>query len=246
MSEHVGLEAHTALALHGHARKHRAGGSETLPAGAPVRDVLEAVPIAILGIDRAGRIAFINARGRELFGYSSDELAGACASLLIPEWRMHGLRAMAPKPQSAASEMRTVVARCHDGVEFSAEVTTSPCRVDGVPIQLAVVVERSERDELHRNRQELAHLARVSALGELAGSLAHELNQPLTAILSNSQAAQRFMEADPINLREVRETLKDIVADNRRAGEIIQKMRALVRKCDIEWQSVDVGGVVHD
>ncbi|WP_075643409.1 PAS domain-containing sensor histidine kinase [Paraburkholderia ginsengiterrae] len=211
-----------------------------------MRDVLEVVPIAILGISKAGRITFINERGRELFGYRSDELDGACASLLIPAWSTHGVHVIAPKPPFATSVLRTVVARCHDGAEFPAEVTTSQCRVDGVPILLAVVVERSERDELHRNRQELAHLARVSALGELAGSLAHELNQPLTAILSNSQAAQRFMEADPINLREVRETLKDIVADNRRAGEIIQKMRALVRKCDIEWQWVDVSGVVHD
>lgn len=246
-SGHFVLEVPPAFALRSHANKHHAGAGETFLVGTPMRDALEVVPIAILGINKAGRIAFINERGRELFGYSSDELTGAFASHLIPEWCLHGLRAMAPKPPpSAASILRTVVARCHDGAEFPAEVTTSPCRVDGVPILLAVVVERSERDELHRNRQELAHLARVSALGELAGSLAHELNQPLTAILSNSQAAQRFMEADPINLREVRETLKDIVADNRRAGEIIKKMRALVRKCDIEWQSVDVGGVVDD
>lgn len=211
-----------------------------------MRDVLEVVPVAILGIDKAGRIAFVNEKASALFGYRSDELAGAWASLLIPEWRMHGSCAMAGKPPSGASLLRTAIARRHDGTEFSAEMTMRSCRVDSVPTRIVVIVERSERNELHRNQQELAHLARISALGELAGSLAHELNQPLTAILSNSQAAQRFMEADPINVAEVRETLDDIVADNRRAGEIIRKMRTLVRKGDMEWQRVDVGGVVHD
>ncbi len=246
LSRHWAPEARRALAPQNRAHRQHLEGVESFLAGTPMRDALELVPIAILAIDGAGKIRFVNEKGAELFGYHSDELSGARASLLIPEWRAQGSHAVAAKHASADSALRSVIARRHDGAEFPAEITTRPCSVDGVPTLLAVVVERSERNELHRNRQELAHLTRVSALGELAGSLAHELNQPLTAILSNSQAAQRFIEADPINLREVRETLKDIVADNRRAGEIIRKMRALVRKCDMEWLPVDVGGVVRD
>ena len=64
-------------------------------------------------------------------------------------------------------------------------------------------------------------------MGELATSLAHELNQPLTAILSNAQAAQRFLSGNPADLEEIKEILKDIVEDNRRAGEVIRRMRAL-------------------
>ena len=71
--------------------------------------------------------------------------------------------------------------------------------------------------EAQRLRQELTHIGRVSAMGELTASLAHELNQPLTAILSNAQAAQRLLAADAANLEEVREILRDIV-DGRQAG----------------------------
>jgi signal transduction histidine kinase len=84
--------------------------------------------------------------------------------------------------------------------------------------------------ELREQRAELAHVARISTMGELAASLAHELNQPLTAILSNAQAALRFLSGKPADIEEVREILQDIVKDNSRAGDVICRMRALVKK----------------
>ena len=104
---------------------------------------------------------------------------------------------------------------------------------------------RSETD-LRRNREQLAHVTRVSTMGELAASLAHELNQPLTAILSNAQAAQRFLDAKPANLGEVREILEDIVTDNSRAGEVIRRMRALVKKEQLEFAPINIAGVIGD
>ena len=89
-------------------------------------------------------------------------------------------------------------------------------------------------------------MTRVSALGELAASLAHELNQPLTAILSNAQAAQRFLSAQPADLDEVKEILKDIVADNSRAGEIIRRMRALVKKEDLAFVALDLPAIIRE
>jgi two-component system, LuxR family, sensor kinase FixL len=83
-------------------------------------------------------------------------------------------------------------------------------------------------------------------MGELAASLAHELNQPLTAILSNAQAAQRFMAANPADLEEVREILKDIVQDDSRASEVIQRMRALVKKEDVEFAPLNLAEVIQD
>ena len=83
---------------------------------------------------------------------------------------------------------------------------------------------------LQQQRGELAHLGRVASMSELSGSLAHELNQPLTAILSNAQAAQRFMEQDPPDLAEVREILTGIVSEDRRAGEVIRRMRGMLKK----------------
>ncbi|MGH7930107.1 MAG: PAS domain-containing sensor histidine kinase, partial [Candidatus Binatia bacterium] len=95
-------------------------------------------------------------------------------------------------------------------------------------------------------QQELAHVSRMSTMGELAASLAHELNQPLTAILSNAQAAQRFMAADSTNLAEVREILADIIKDNIRAGEVIWRMRSLVKKEALEVVCFDLNSVIRD
>ena len=83
-------------------------------------------------------------------------------------------------------------------------------------------------------------------MGELATSLAHELNQPLTAILSNAQAALRFLSAKPADLEEVREILGDIVTDNSRAGEVIRRMRTLVKKEELEFAPINIAGVIGD
>ena len=84
--------------------------------------------------------------------------------------------------------------------------------------------------EARRHLDEIAHMDRVAALGELASSLAHELNQPLTAILTNAQAARRFLDATPADLDELRECLEDIMQNDRRAGEVIRRMRPLLKK----------------
>jgi two-component system, LuxR family, sensor kinase FixL len=100
--------------------------------------------------------------------------------------------------------------------------------------------------ELREQRAQLAHVTRISTMGELAASLAHELNQPLTAILSNSQAALRFLSSKPADLQEVREILQDIVEDNSRAGEVIRRMRALIKKEEPEFTSVDLASLIRD
>jgi signal transduction histidine kinase len=101
--------------------------------------------------------------------------------------------------------------------------------------------------EAQRLRRDLSHIARVSAMGELTASLAHELNQPLTAILSNAQAAQRLLAADgPPNLGQVREILDDIVADDKRAAGIIHRLRGLIRKGDLEFVTLDLNEIVGE
>jgi C4-dicarboxylate-specific signal transduction histidine kinase len=81
--------------------------------------------------------------------------------------------------------------------------------------------------QVQQQRDELAQLSRVAVLGELSGSLAHELNQPLSAILTNAQAAQRFLAQDRADPKDIREILSDIVADDQRAAGIIQRLREL-------------------
>jgi len=100
--------------------------------------------------------------------------------------------------------------------------------------------------ETRRLRQDLTHIGRVSAMGELTASLAHELNQPLTAILSNAQAAQRLLAADDADLAEVREILADIVADDKRAGDVIRRLRALIKKGDLELTALDLNEIVRE
>ena len=95
----------------------------------------------------------------------------------------------------------------------------------------SVMRDISRRKQAEREAQErfeqLAHASRVSTMGELTASLAHELKQPLTAILGNAQAAERFLAEEPPSVHELREILADIIHDNRRAGEVIRRLRDL-------------------
>ena len=100
--------------------------------------------------------------------------------------------------------------------------------------------------ETQRLRQELTHIGRVSAMGELTASLAHELNQPLTAILSNAQAAQRLLAIDVVDVAEIREILNDIVADDKRAAAVIQRLRVLLKKGDLDFATLDLNEIVGE
>ena len=113
---------------------------------------------------------------------------------------------------------------------------------------ISVVEDITERKQAEasvlQQRAELAHLSRVAMLGELSGAMAHELNQPLTAILSNAQAAQRFLAGDETDLGEVRDILADIVTEDKRAGEIIRRLRLLLKKGEVQHQPLSVNEVV--
>jgi signal transduction histidine kinase len=99
---------------------------------------------------------------------------------------------------------------------------------------------------LQGNREELAHVTRVSTVGELTTSVAHELNQPLGAILSNADAAEMFLAADPPALDEVRDILADIRKDDQRASEIIRRMRSLLRKQELAPKSIEINEAVEE
>ena len=99
---------------------------------------------------------------------------------------------------------------------------------------------------LQRNRVELAHVTRVSTVGELTTSVAHELNQPLGAILSNAEAAEMFLAANPPALDEVRDILADIRKDDQRATEVIQRMRSLLKKQELAPKSIEINETVEE
>jgi two-component system, LuxR family, sensor kinase FixL len=108
------------------------------------------------------------------------------------------------------------------------------------------VTERRQAElEATWQRNELTHLSRVMVLGELSGSLAHELNQPLGAIHSNAEAAEIFLQKNPPNLDELRAILSDIRQDGWRAGEVMRRLRSLLKKGEMQLQPIDLNGVVE-
>lgn len=109
-----------------------------------------------------------------------------------------------------------------------------------------VTAQKAIEGEAQRQRLELLHLSRVAMLGELSGALSHELNQPLTAILSNAQAAQRLLVRDRIESQDLKEILQDIVAQDKRAGNVILRLRALFKKGDAQFHAFDANDLVAD
>jgi len=99
--------------------------------------------------------------------------------------------------------------------------------------------------ELKAQHRELAHMSRVSAMGVLSASIAHELNQPLTAILSNAQAGQRFLAAPEPDLAEVREILKDIATEDVRAGNVIRGLRAMMKNEPLRRERLDANQIIE-
>jgi C4-dicarboxylate-specific signal transduction histidine kinase len=100
--------------------------------------------------------------------------------------------------------------------------------------------------EVLRQREELAHVSRVSIMGELASSIAHELNQPLGAILSNAEAAELLLNQDPPALADLRDILSDIRKDEDRASEVIRRMRTLLRKHELERQPLEINQLMEE
>ena len=164
-------------------------------------------------------------------------------------------------PRSVADPLMAAFVRAAasgeaENVEYSigaedAERSYEACIVscDGDRI-LSIVRETTARKkaalEADANRRELAHLSRVAMLGELSGTLAHELSQPLTAVLSNAQAARRLLEQRPPDVGMVQAALDDIIRNDRRAGAVIDRLRTLLRKGETVLQPVDVNEVARE
>jgi len=219
------------------------------------RDVVEAVPSAILLVDGKGIITLANARAETVFGYQRAVLVAKPIEMLIPERfrEPHAVlrEAYAGDPQARAMGAgRDLVARRKDGGEFPVEASLSPMSTkEGLFVLVSIIdisVRRKLEREAARQRDELAHLSRVAMLGELSGSLAHELNQPLTAILSNAQAAQRFLAQSPPRVDKLAEILADIVKCDHRAEAVIQRLRSLLRKEESQRHPLDVNDVVAE
>jgi PAS domain S-box-containing protein len=217
------------------------------------RLAVEASPSGIVLVDGEGKIVLVNAHVEELFGYRREELVGKLVDILVPERLRAGHPAhrakFVAKPEAVViGAGRELFARRKDGSQFPVEIGLNPIDTpDGILI-LAAVVDISARkvaeaEALH-HREELSHLSRVAVMGEMAASIAHELNQPLSGIISNASAGQRFIDRGNVDLREMRDLLADIIADGRRAGDVIRGVRSMVKKSETARHRMDLNKVV--
>jgi C4-dicarboxylate-specific signal transduction histidine kinase len=111
------------------------------------------------------------------------------------------------------------------------------------------VVERTRQlmqasDALREAQAELAHINRVTTIGQLAASIAHEVNQPIAAVITNAHAALRFLDAEPPDLEEGRQALTDIIKDGNRAGDVIDRIRALIKKVPPQKDGLEINKVI--
>jgi PAS domain S-box-containing protein len=217
------------------------------------RMATEASPSGIILVNEQGRIVLVNTHVEELFGYRREELVGKLVDILLPErfanehpvHRAQFIAAPTARPMGAGREL---FARRKDGSEFPVEIGLNPVETQEGILVLAVVVDIAARKfaeaEALQHQAQLGHLSRVAVLGELAASIAHELNQPLSGIISNASAGVRFIDRGDVDLREMRDLLADIVADGRRAGDVIRGVRSMVKKGDPAWEPVNLSDLV--
>jgi signal transduction histidine kinase len=117
----------------------------------------------------------------------------------------------------------------------------------GAVVTLRDITARKRAElELQEQHQQLAHLARVAVLGEFSGAMAHEIKQPLTAILGNAEAAVRLLSVEPPDLGAIRECLLDVVADDLRAAKVIQRLRSLLCNAEIQRTPLDMNEVATE
>jgi signal transduction histidine kinase len=116
----------------------------------------------------------------------------------------------------------------------------------GVTALRARAEHKRSAEALHQAREELARVTRVTTLGELAASIAHEVNQPLAAIVADANACLHWLDADPPPFDSIREALAAVVNDGNRAGDVIARIRALVSRSSVAHRPCDLGGVVRD
>jgi two-component system, LuxR family, sensor kinase FixL len=217
------------------------------------RLVVEASPNGIVLVDMQGHIVLVNVCVEKLFDYAREELIGQGIELLVPEWFRgeHPVHRAAFHAAPAARAMGAgleLFARRKDGTEFPVEIGISPIQNQEPTLVLGVIVDISARKlaeaETRQHREELAHLSRVAIMGEIAGSLAHELNQPLTAMVNNASAGRRFIAKGRGDLPKLDNLLEAVVADGRRANEIIRGIRGMVRKSEAIRGPVNLNDVI--
>lgn len=212
--------------------------------------IFNSVPGLLYLYTEDGRLVRWNTRHELMTGYASDELLHFRAERWFDavHWP-EAARAIAEVFTKGYAEVETTMI-LKNGQRLPIFATGSRVLLAGKPHMVGIAIDISNRKraemELAQQRDELAHLSRVTTVSALSGALAHELNQPLGIILSNTQAAQELLAQDPPALGEIGEILSDIVAADRRAAEIIQRLRALLKRGETSMQPLVLNELLEE
>jgi two-component system sensor kinase FixL len=215
--------------------------------------IVESSDDAILSKTLEGKITSWNAGAEKVYGYSASEIVGQNVSTLAPTDLKEEVTGILERLKRGESVDHLETARMtKDGRQIDVSLTISPIRDERGTIIAASTIARDitarKRAEFEalQQRSELARLSRVTMLGQLSGSLAHELNQPLGAILRNTEAAELLLQEPSPDLEETRAILSDIGKDSQRAGAVIEGMRSMLERRQVEQNVIDLDGLVKE
>lgn len=233
------------------------GGSQAAGSEEHLRSILATVPDAMVLIDEMGTIISFSAAAEKMFGYAEAEVVGENVSMLMPSpdrerhdgylknYRDTGVRKI-------IGIGRVTTARHRDGNTFPIELSVGEAWVDGKRIFTGFIHDLTARREadmrLRDIQAELAHVGRLSELGTLASSLAHELNQPLTAITSYCQGAADLLEGelDPERVEMAKEAMRDTAEQALRAGQIVRRMRDFLSHGETEHHIESLSQIITE
>ena len=209
------------------------------------------VNVGLWQFDPASNELWATEHCRALFGLAADVSLTRDTFLkaLHPDDREIGLASLQEVSHADGTVTDVRVLLPGDQVRWVRVRARSHAHNQGAPNQLSgifvdITEPKTAEAEAALQRQEVAHLMRVSVLGQLSGAIAHEINQPLTAILSNAQAALSLLARDSPDLAEVRDALQDIVDEDNRAGEVVHRLRDLLKKGENRSELVDLNHLV--
>jgi PAS domain S-box-containing protein len=218
--------------------------------------ILDSALDCIVTIDHHGCITEFNPAAERTFGYRREQVLGRhLADVIIPppmrEQHRRGLaRYLATGESRVLGQRLELTAMRADETEFPVELAITRIPLDGPPSFTGYLRDITERkqaeDALCKARSELARVARVTTLGALAASIAHEVNQPLSGIITNAGTCLRMLAADPPNLDGARETARRTIRDGNRASEVITRLRALFSKKEAAIESVDLNEAAQE
>lgn len=250
--EHPDGERHLKL---GSYRDHGSGDAgEDIDSRVQLQAFLDAAPDAIITINDRGAMISVNPATEKLFGYKQSELKGRNVSMLMPgpdrERHDDYLRRYHETGEARIIGVgREVVALRKDGATFPARLSVSEFEAYGRKYFTGMLHDISDRVRAEEKQRamfsEHAHASRVVALGEMASSIAHEINQPLTAIISYADASRRLLETGNHDGDTLNHALRQISEQGQRAGEIIRRLREFVGKKEPRRSSVNINDLIE-